>query len=273
MPEPDEQVGDPTPEPEPVPVEETPEAHPAEDSLPLPGDRPARNVLAEMQRKYTKIERQNSELLSALQGLQHAPAPAPVQGAEYTDEQLAQLAAAGNSEAIQVLVSRQTQRATGAQFAHLQQVSSVQQALGHLFTRYPMLQQDPGHPLTQAVYQARQHFLANGWQPGLLTDLEAIKAAIVSAPHLTAPGIGGGDTTRRAGVAAQQSIDGAASRRSPQAAATAAVRPLNRRVAGIAQRMNVKDPQGALKRFEARQAAGRSSVSPMIIQAIREEHA
>ncbi len=252
----------------------------AEVETPLaPDDRPAKNVLAEMNRKYTKIERQNADILAAIQSFQQqraasAPvAPSPVSGSEYTDEQLGQLAAAGNAEAIRIMVERQTQRATQAQFSQFAQTQTVTRALGELFTRYPMLRDDPAHPLTQAVYTARNQFLASGWQPGPQTDLEAIKAAIVNAPHLV-PAPSGAvplDTTRRAGVTAQQSMEGAAPRRSPQSGQTAVVKPLDKKVAGIAQRMDVKDPQGSLKRFMERQSGNRSTVSPVISQAVREE--
>jgi hypothetical protein len=263
--------------PDPVPAETTEET-PVE-TLPLaPDNRPERNVLAEMNRKYTKLERQQADILAALQSLQQrGPTPAPVAptpaaGAEYTDEQLGQLAAAGNAEAIRILVQRQTERATQAQFSQFSQTQSVQRAFGELVARYPMLRDDPSHPLTQAVYAARNQFLASGWAPGIQTDLEAIKAAIVNAPHLaqSAPTASVGESTRRAGVTAQQSMEGAASRRSPQTAQTQQAKPLSKDVAGIARRMNVKDPQNSMKRFLERQQAGRSTVSPAVQQAVRE---
>jgi len=264
-------------QPDPVPVEDEIQAAP-EETLPLPDDRPAKNALAEMQRKYTKIERQNAEILAAMQAMaqqqQTRQAPPQVPGQEYSDEQLGQLAAAGNAEAIRLLVERQTTRQTNHQFNQMAQMQTLQQALQQVFARYPMLRNDPNHPSTQAVYQARQAFLASGWRPGLQTDLEAIKAAIVNAPHLfTASGPAPQDTTRRAGVTAQQSMEGAASRRSPQSRETQPVRPLDKKVAGIAQRMDVKDPQGSIKRFLERQQGNRSTVSPIIQQAVREEQA
>ena len=264
-------------QPDPVPADTTEETAP--ETMPLaPDHRPERNVLAEMNRKYTKIERQNQEIIAALQAMQQrqpAPAPVapqPVAGSEYTDEQLGQLAAAGNAEAIRILVQRQTERTTQAQFSQFTQTQTVQRAFGELMARYPMLRDDPQHPLTQAVYAARNQFLASGWAPGLQTDLEAIKAAIVNAPHLAqaAPTPGGADTTRRAGVTAQQSMEGAASRRSPQSGQTAAVKPLSKEVAALAKRYNVKDPQNSVKRFMDRQHAGRSTVSPAVQQAVRE---
>lgn len=271
MADPDEVVPDAGIDPE-------PEAILAETPL-APDDRPAKNVLAEMNRKYTKIERQNAEILAAFQSFQQQraapppPAPAAGTGADYSDEQLGQLAAAGNAEAIRLLVERHTQRATAAQMGQFTQTQTVARALGELFTRYPVLRDDPSHPLTQAVYTARNQFLASGWPPGPQTDLEAIKAAIVNAPHLVPapPGTGPQDLTRRAGVTAQQSMEGAASRRSPQPTQTQDGRPLDKTVLAIAQRMHVKDPQHSLKRFMERNQAGRSTVSPTITQAVREE--
>ena len=263
--------------PDPVPVEAT-EAEPVETMPLAPDNRPEKNVLAEMNRKYTKIERQQQEILAALQSFQQrAPAPTPVTpqasaGNEYSDEQLGQLAAAGNAEAIRLLVQRQTERATQAQFSQFSQTQTVQRALGELLARYPMLRDDTNHPLTQAVYAARNQFLASGWTPGAQTDLEAIKAAIVNAPHLaqTQPGGPMTEPTRRAGVTAQQSMEGAASRRSPQTGQTQSVKPLSKDVAGIAKRMGIKDPHNSLKRFMDRQQTGRSTVSPAVQQAVRE---
>src|SRR3990167_7337710 len=275
-------------QPDPVPAE------PVEDLLPedaplAPDARPTKNVLAEIQRRdregqqrLTKIERQQQEILSTMQAMQAmqaramppVPQPAPAQaGGDYTDEQLGQLAAAGNAEAIRLLVDRQTQRSTAAQFSQFAQAQTVQRALGELLARYPMLREDTSHPLTQAVYAARSALLAQGWQPGAQTDLEAIKAAIVNAPHLVPPPTGHPtqDTTRRAAVSAQQSVEGAAPRRSPQSGQTAPVKPLDKKVAGIAQRMNIKDPQNSLKRMMERQTTARSTVSPAVQQAVRED--
>lgn len=282
MADPEETTAETAPEPE---VEET---LPADAPL-APDARPTRNVLAEIQRRdregqqrLTKIERQNADILAAFQSFQQqrpAPAPvapAPVSGSEYTDEQLGQLAAAGNAEALRILVARQSQRDTAAQMQTYTQSQQVGKALEIVFTKYPMLRSDPQHPLTQAVYATRNSYLAQGWQPGPVTDLEAIKATFLSAAHLVPSKEDAAmpqDTTRRAGVTAQQSMDGAASRRSPQSAQTAAVKPLDAKVAGIAQRMDVKDPQNSLKRFMDRQTGKRSTVSPVIQQAVREEQA
>ena len=279
----DETVG----EPEPVPAEtvETPEETTAE-ALPLAADqRPTRNVLAEIQRRdregqarLTKIERQQQEILDAFRGMVQARAqmpvatPAPAAGSEYTDEQLGQLAAAGNAEAIRLLVERQTQRQTATQFTQFSQAQAVQTGLAEFLRQYPMLREDTQHPLTQAVYAMRNRMVASGWAPGPGTDLEAITKTIATSPHLAvAAQPVPQETTRRAGVTAQQSMEGAAPRRSPQPGQTQPVRPLDKRTAGIAQRMNVKDPQNSMKRFLDRQQTGRSSVSPAIQQAVREE--
>src|SRR3990167_6858679 len=269
-------------EPDPVPAEIV-EPEIVEEA-PLAGDaRPTRNVLAEIQRRdrdrqqqLTKIERQQMEILAAFQAMQTrsaAPAPAPnAAGSEYTDEQLGQLAAAGNAEAIRLLVERQTQRTTATQMHQFTQGQAVQAGLTEFFRQYPMLREDQHHPLTQAVYATRNRMLASGWAQGPSTDLEAITKTIATAPHLAVSAQPvSQDTTRRAGVTAQQSMEGAAPRRSPQSGQTQPVRPLDKQVAGIARRMNIKDPQGSVKRFMDRQQAGRSTVSPAIQQAVREE--
>src|SRR3990167_687151 len=149
---------EPVHEPDPVPAEIV-EPEIVEDA-PLAGDaRPTRNVLAEIQRRdrqgaerLTKIERQQQEIMALLQGMQARPAaPAPVQpaaGSDYTDEQLGQLAAAGNAEAIRLLVDRQTQRAAASHMQQFTQGQAVQAGITEFFRQYPMLREDPPHPLT-----------------------------------------------------------------------------------------------------------------------------
>ncbi len=269
-------------EPE-VPVEEPEVQAPAEEpEVQLPADRPAKNVLMEIQRRdkerqqqMTRIERQQEEMLNALRAIQtpRPATPAPVTGAEYSDEQLSQLASAGNPEALRILVQRQSQRDNQAQFTQFTQAQAVQAGLNEFFKLYPVLQTDQAHPLTQAVYAMRNRLIQSGRPMGPETDLAAITNTIASSPQLAvgATPQAPADTTRRAGVTAQQTMEGAASRRSPQSQQTAPVRPLDKRVQGIAKRMDVKDPQNSLKRFMDRQTSERSTVSPIIQQAVREE--
>ena len=270
-------------------VEAAPEAPPAEEQdyavteTPIalaPDGRPAQNVLGEVNRKYTKIERQmlefqqqNSEILQLLRAQQQRPAAAPVQqtGAEYSDDQLAQLQSQGNAEAARILSQRYAEREAEKKFSAWQQTQAVQNGVTQLMGRYPQLH-DSQDPLTQAVYQARQTFLNSGWAPGANTDLEAIKAAILNAPHLVRqPSANQPDLTRRSAVNAQQSMDGAAPRRSPQGGRPNNGPALTPRQHELAKRYGVKDPQGAIKRFNERRQAGTSVINPNLDATVREQ--
>jgi hypothetical protein len=260
------------PEAVPAPVDETPEV---QGEVPLaPDNRPAQNVLGEMQRKYAQLQQGQNELLAELRAIRaerQAPAPQPAQaGAEYSDDQLAQLAAAGNAEAHRLLVQRSSSREAAQLHNAWTQEQGTRNAVQQLISRYPVLN-DPQHPLTQAVYSARNTYFQSGWKPGPLTDLEAIKAAIVANPHLATQTPATTDTTRRAAVIPQQSIDGAAPRRSPQQQPRQGGSTLNDKVKGVAQRMEVKDPDGSIKRMAERQRLGRSAVSPAVQQAVRDQ--
>ncbi len=243
-----------------------------------PDNRPPQNVLGEVNRKYTKIERQqlelqqqNAEILTLLRA-QQRPAAAPVAqaGSEYTDEQLASMDLGGNLEAKRILTERVVRRETDARMNAWTQQQAVQGAVKELMSKYPQLA-DASDPLTQAVYQARSTFLQNNWTPGPSTDLEAIKAAIINAPHLvkhanSVPM----DTTRRGTVTAQQSMDGAAPRRSPQQG-RAQGPALTPRQQELAKRYGVKDPQAAIRRFNERRDAGTSVINPNLESTVREQ--
>ena len=250
------------------------------ENVPLaPDNRPAQNVLGEIKRTQrefeTKIQRQLADIAAMLQQRPAAPAPiTPTPGSEYTTEQLAQLSAAGNAEATRILIQRGVQEESEKKFAAWTQQQQVQGALSQILARHPVLT-DASHPLTQAVYQARQTFLQNGWAPGPATDLEAIKATFLQSPHLVpqpTSAAQASDAARRAAVTPQQAMDGAAPRRSPQQTRPQGA-PMDKKLMDIAKRMDVKDPAGSLKRFQERQNQNRSLVSPAVQQAVREENA
>jgi hypothetical protein len=244
-----------------------------------PDNRPPQNVLGEVNRKYTKIERQqmelqqqNAEILNLLRA-QQRPAAAPVQqtGAEYSDDQLATLQSQGNAEAARILSQRFAEREAEKKFSVWQQAQAVQNGVTQLMGKYPQLH-DNQDPLTQAVYQARQTFLQSGWAPGANTDLEAIKAAILNAPHLVKQPSANPDLTRRSAVTAQQSMDGAAPRRqSPQQGRAQQGQALTPRQQELAKRYGVKDPQAAIKRFNDRRNSGTSVINPNLESTVREQ--
>lgn len=232
-----------------------------------PTERPIENLKGEFDRKFTKVERQLQEIAATLAAFQ-APKPEPTPAPEYTDQQLLELANAGNAAAHAEYVRRLVERQVAQQTQIAQQTQMVQTQLQSLYARYPQLS-DPTHPLTQAALQAKVALVRNGYPAqSAATDLEAIKLAIVDHPGLAQPASAAPVSGSRA-VSPQQGIDGATPRRS--APATPAPRALSQKEREIAARMNVKKPAEAIKRFEERMQAGRSSVSPSVAQIIRED--
>jgi len=252
------------------------EGVPAPDATAAPGvtgvaseptERPIENLKGEFDRKMTKVERQLAEIAAALTALTSRPAVEAAPAPEYTDQQLLELANAGNAAAHQEYVRRMVAQQLGQQVQITQQQQVITTQLQSLYTRYPMLT-DPSHALTQAAMQAKMALTRAGYSAqSAATDLEAIKLAIVDHPELAqprAPGTPGG-----VGRTPQQGIDGATPRRS--ASPTTPARALSQKERDIAARMGIKDPVEALKRFEKRSQEGRVSMSQQVAQIVREE--
>jgi len=252
------------------------EGVPAPDATAAPGvtgvaseptERPIENLKGEFDRKMTKVERQLAEIAAALTALTSRPAVEATPAPEYTDQQLLELANAGNAAAHQEYTRRIVAQQVGQQMQVSQQQQMVAGQLQSLYGRYPQLT-DPSHALTQAAMQAKLALIRAGYPAqSAATDLEAIKLAIVDHPDLAqprAPGTPGG-----AGRTPQQGIDGATPRR--PVSPTAPARALSQKERDIAARMGVKDPEHSRERFEKRQQDGRSSLSPLVHQIVREE--
>lgn len=232
-------------------------------------ERPIENLKGEFDRKMTKVERQLAEIAASVAALSNRPAPEPTPTQEYTDQQLLELANAGNAAAHQEYVRRVVaqQMNQQTQATHQQQVVTTQ--LQALYARYPHLT-DSSHPLTQAAMQMKVALVRNGYPAqSAATDLEAIKLAIVDNPGLAQP-VTSAPSPSAGGVRSpQQGIDGATSRR--PASPTTPSRPLSKEERAIAERMRVNDPGGSIKRFEERMQKGRSSVSLQVAQILGEE--
>lgn len=242
------------------------DASPVTDVATAPDDRPIQNVKAEFDRKLSKVERQLSEIAAMLAAQQpQRPAVVP----EYTDQQLLELANAGNAAAMDALMERKTARHTQQQFSQVNAQQMIAGQLQALYARYPMLT-DASHALTQAAMQAKMALVRNGYPPQApATDLEAIKLAIVDNPGLVVAAASA--PVSRSGHGPQSSVDGAMPRRT--ATTTSASPAVSQKAREVAQRMGIKDPAEAIKRFEKRQQDGRSSLSPLVVQAVREERA
>lgn len=260
--------------PDPSPGSEVP---PNPDAIAAPGvtgvaegaDRPIENLKGEFDRKMTKVERQLAEIAAGLAALTSRPAAEATPTPEYTDQQLLELANAGNAAAHQEYVRRMVAQQMSQQTRVQQQQTFVTSQLQAVYARYPHLS-DPSHALTQAAIQAKMALIRAGYPaqaPG--TDLEAIKIAIVDNPGLAQPSAptpapSGGPTR-----SPQQGIDGATSRR-PTSTSTPS-RTLSKEERAIAARMSVKNPEGSIKRFEQRMQDGRSSVSLQVARVLEEE--
>lgn len=226
-------------------------------------DRPLKNLQAEFNRKFSRVEQQYADLATMLQqALQPKPAAPPASTLDqYTNEQLAQLAQAGSADAQQELTKRLVQTQVNAATAQQQYTLRLQSEHQTLYKRYPVLN-DSTHPLTQYAMQAKAALLRQGAPNTVATDVEAIKTAIVD--NAGNPAIIGSPQTleepvRRAGVQAQSQIDGAPVRRQPPAAPGGKAK-LSEKEWALAKRMGVRDPEGAKTRFEKRQAEGRSNI-------------
>src|SRR5438309_592581 len=114
----------------------------------LPTDRPVENVLAEMNRKYSRLESQIGNVMNLLsQQVQQTQAPAK---GPATDEELWSLAQQGDRSAFETYQERIADRRARAIMAENTRDSIVNQQLTALATRYPVFN-DSTHPLTQTV--------------------------------------------------------------------------------------------------------------------------
>jgi hypothetical protein len=229
------------------------------------GDRPLKNVQAEFNRKFSRIEDQMAQVLAALQA-RNQPAPTPPTNSwdQYSDEQLAELERAGSTDAGRVLTQRVAGREVQTRMAAQSRQQIIQGQLNVLFQRHPYLR-DNSHPLTQAAMQAKGLLVQMGYSVGdPATDLEAIKTAIADRPDLAV-----GQAASAAPARPQQGIDGATTRR-PQSRSQSAP-ALSEKELAIAKRMGIADPAKAKARFDDNQKKGRSGVSPTLAVLLREE--
>lgn len=257
------------PDTSPAPVDDQ---TPTTDPAPSPADggepeeRPWKNVLAEMNRKYGKVESRLDELAAFLAAQAARATPQAATGYDaLSDAQLQELDQSGSAEARIALMERIAQRQSQATRAQDTQIRQAESAVAALLQRYPQLA-DTSDPLRMAVDESRRQYVQMGYPAGPLVDLEAIKTAIVSNPHLVRAQSPQPASNPQRPSPAQ--IDGATPRR--PAPRTAAAPKIDPKAIEIARRMGVKDPAKALQRFQERQAQGRSSVSPMITTIVKE---
>jgi hypothetical protein len=246
----------------------------AVDDDAIVGDRPLKNYIAELERKAAqREERLKMELLAAISAAQRPQAPAQPQSREYSDEELSQLAAAGDARALQMLTDRQAARHAAQQTSAYSQQQADLAQLNALMGRYPVLR-DGSHSLTQYATQVKLALLARGAQDTAATVIEAIKTAIADNPDLaaqsavrmTSPSVPRA-TAPVAGAAAP------APRRTPQSPARPAA-TLSDKEWEVAKRMGYSTREQAAKakeNFQRRQTSGQSRLGAVGAM-IREEN-
>jgi hypothetical protein len=234
----------------------------------MPQDRPEINVLAEMNRKYSRLENQIGQVMTLLS--QQAQQPAQPQKGQATDEELWSLAQQGDRSAFEMYQERIADRRAQALYERKAQEGLVDQQLNALAARYPVFN-DTGHPLTQTVQSAYQIMVNRGYQPGKATLLDAMKTAIADRPDLVADMVGRSPEAARVSATrrAQAGQTGATVRDSAPGARAGTTR-VTPQQAQLARAYGVKDPGKAIERFRERQESGRSNLG-MVANAIQEE--
>lgn len=206
----------------PAPEDLVPDPAPSDAGVDEPvGDRPARNILAEVDRKWgqrmSALEAQQAELLNFLRS-QNQPRPtASASGGleEMTDDQLTELAQAGHVQAHLILTKRYAAQSVQDTFRQSQQVNVAVQQRNSLFKTYPVFT-DSNHPLTQYAMRAKALLVQNGANANdAVTDVDAMKTAIADNPQIVAQHYSPPDPEpqRRSAVSNATTIDGSTQRR------------------------------------------------------------
>lgn len=230
-----------------------------------PTDRTWREVSGELERKFnagqTRVERQIAELAALIAQQHQRPQPATTQQ-EYSDEQLSQLASAGNAEAHRLLTERYAQRYAQVNQQYAQEQALVNQELATLVQRYPALN-DVSSPLRQSAEQAFRLLRGIGRPDDQRTRVDAILRAVADqgaqpVTQHTVPG---------RSVPASAALDGSVPRRQPPPQ-NASNKPMGKRELEIAARMGLTPERArqAKANFEKRNAAGRSNITPGVAQ-------
>lgn len=155
-------------------------------------ERPIKNVQAEFNRKFTKVERQQMEtnqrldaiaqlLIAQQQPQQHAQQAQ--QTGPVTDEQLWEQAKAGDRQAFDEYQGRIAERKIRQVTGQQQQQNTVAAQMQALINKYPVFN-DGNHELTQTAQAAYQLMVRNGAPASQKTLLEAALTALADRPDL-----------------------------------------------------------------------------------------
>ncbi len=260
-----------SPAPDPTSPDPTPSASQVEEPV---GDRPARNILGEVDRKFgsrfNQIEQTQAQILALLQQQNQPAQPARQPGTleDYTDNQLLELHNAGHTNATLELQRRISRQEATRVVQQGQQVNASIQQRNALYQRYPVFA-DNSHPLTQYAVRAKNLLVSRGADAqNAETDVQAMMLAVTDNPQIIAQLHGNQDEPqRRSTVNQATTLDGATSRRANSRPNTPQLSP---REAELAKRYQVKDPARAKANFQKRQDSGQSSLG-MVSAFLREE--
>jgi hypothetical protein len=231
-------------------------------------ERPAKNYMAEYNRKMTKVERQQAEIAQRLDALaqlmiqQQTPVSQAQSPGQDTEEQLWSRAQAGDRLAFDEYMVRKARREVQQDRSVSNRAQMVASQMAALMQKYPVLN-DGSHPLTQTAQAAYQLLLRSGYPANQETLLEAAKTAIADRPDLVSDlytqGTQAREGARRSSTSVAQAGQTGTSVRQDSAQPKNAVimRPGE---AEIARRMGIKDPQKAKERFLQRQKDGQSAL-------------
>lgn len=247
-------------------------------------ERPLKNIQAEFNRKFTKVERQQMEVAQRLDAIaqlliqnnaqqQTAAAPRAAAPAPDDEESLWERAKNGDRLAFDEYMARKARREVAQERSVSNRTQMVTGQMQALMNKYPVLN-DGNHPLTQTAQQAYHLMVRSGYPANQETLLEAAKTAIAERPDLVSEIYSQGAATREgarrsaSNVAHGGQTGGTLRRDEPRGSKDAVtVKPGE---AAIARRMlsgsklhpEEKTPEqrakGAKERFLARQNSGES---------------
>lgn len=153
-------------------------------------ERPIKNVQAEFNRKFTKVERQQMETNQRLDAIaqlliaqQQPQQPVQQAAGPVTDEQLWSQAQAGDRLAFEEYQSRIAERKIRQVTGQQQQQNTVAAQMQALINKYPVFN-DGNHELTQTAQAAYQLMVRNGAPAGSQTLLNAALTALADRPDL-----------------------------------------------------------------------------------------
>ena len=237
----------------------------AESVNPAPAkpERSVENVRGEFERKFNKLQEQQTQMLHYLATLGRQPqAPPPPMSKDVSDDDLWALAQGGDRQAFEMWTERKADKRIEQRLGANNQQQMVENQLRALTGKYPMLN-DSSNPLTQTAHQAYQLLVQNGYPANRATLLDAVKTAIAERPDIVSESY---TQTSRAADQQRQSASRVAQAGQTGASHRAApvinkdklkVSPAEE---AMAARMGVKDPLGAKKRFLERNEKGISQL-------------